>query len=71
MNTKVFFPCRGGSNLILGTGRGNQVFVYQMGRQCTISGIPAPLSLCGWLVGGFMGGWVDGWVSGWWCVLGW
>ena len=26
MNTKAFFPCGGGSNLILGTGTENQVF---------------------------------------------
>ena len=26
MNTKAFFPCGGGSNLILGTGIENQVF---------------------------------------------
>ena len=25
MNTKVFFPCGGGSNLILGIGRENQI----------------------------------------------
>ena len=54
MNTKAFFTCRGGLNLILGTVRENQIFVYQMGRLCggahEISGIPAPL----WL-------WVGGW----------
>ena len=26
MNTKAFFPCGGGSNLILGTGSENQTF---------------------------------------------
>ena len=26
MNTKTFFPCGGGSNLILGTGTENQIF---------------------------------------------
>ena len=26
MNIKAFFPCGGGSNLILGTGRENQIF---------------------------------------------
>ena len=26
MNTKVFFTCGGGSNLILGTGSENQIF---------------------------------------------
>ena len=26
MNTKAFFPCGGGSNLILGTGTENQIF---------------------------------------------
>ena len=26
MNTKAFFPCGGGSNLILGTGIENQIF---------------------------------------------
>ena len=82
MNTKAFFPCGGGSNLILGTGRENQNFVYQMGRLCKISGIPAPLCLCGWVVGGFMG-WVGGcmvvwvgwgsWLEGSWggCVWWW
>ena len=39
-----------------------------MGRLCggahEISGIPAPLWLCGWVVGGFLGFWVGvGWVS--------
>ena len=56
MNTKAFFPCGGGSNLILGTGTENQIFVYQMGRLCggahEISGIKAPLFLHGWVVGG-------------------
>ena len=55
MNTKAFFPCGGGSNLMLETGRENQIFVYQMDRLCKISGIPAPLCLCGCVVGGFMG----------------
>ena len=59
MNTKAFFPCGGGSNLILGTGTENQIFVYRMGRLCggahEISGIEAPLFLCGWVVGGFLG----------------
>ena len=66
MNTKAFFPCGGGSNLLLGTGMENQIFVYQMGRLCggayEISGIKAPLFLHGWAVGGFLG-WV---VGGWW-----
>ena len=26
MSTKAFFPCGGGSNLILGTGTENQIF---------------------------------------------
>ena len=78
MNTKAFFPCGGGggSNLILGRGTENQIFVYLMGRLCggahEISGIKAPLFLCVWVVGGFLG-WVggcgvgrDGWVSGAW-----
>ena len=26
MNIKAFFPCRGGSNLLLGTGSENQTF---------------------------------------------
>ena len=30
------FPCEGGSNLILGTGRENQIFVYQIGTLCKI-----------------------------------
>ena len=64
MNTKAFFPCGEGSKLILGTGTENQIFVYQMCRLCggahEISGIKAPLFLCGWVVGGFLGGWVGG-----------
>ena len=28
MNTKVFFPCGGGSNVILGTGRKNQTIIF-------------------------------------------
>ena len=48
------------------------IFVYQMGRLCggahEISGIPATLCLCGWVVGGFMG-WVGVWWYGW-CVHG-
>ena len=59
MSTKAFFPCGGGSNLILEAGMKNQIFiVYQMGRLCggahEISGIKAPLFLCGG-------------VGGWWC----
>ena len=64
MNTKAFFPCGEGSNLILGTGTEYQIFVYQMGRLCggahEISGIKAPLFLHGWVLGGFLG-WVGGW----------
>ena len=29
MTTKAFFPCGGGSNLILGTGMENQIFVLR------------------------------------------
>ena len=29
MSTKAFFPCWGGSNLILGTGKENQVFILR------------------------------------------
>ena len=29
MSTKAFFPCGGGSNLILGTGTENQIFFLQ------------------------------------------
>ena len=29
MNTKAFFPCAGGSNLILGIGRENQIFLLR------------------------------------------
>ena len=29
MSTKAFFPCRGGSNLILGTGMENQIFIQR------------------------------------------
>ena len=29
MSTKVFFPCGGGSNLILGTGMENQIFILR------------------------------------------
>ena len=28
MNTKAFFPCGGGSNLISGTGRKNQTIIF-------------------------------------------
>ena len=28
MNTKAFFPCGGGSNLILGTGRKNKTIIF-------------------------------------------
>ena len=41
-----------------------------MGSPCggahEISGIPTPLCLCGWVVGGFIGRWVGQWV-----VVGW
>ena len=30
MNTKAFFPCGGGSNLILGIGRKNQIFFLRI-----------------------------------------
>ena len=29
MNTKALFPCEGGSNLILGTGMENQIFILR------------------------------------------
>ena len=29
MSTKAFFPCWGGSNLILGTGMENQMFILR------------------------------------------
>ena len=29
MSTKAFFPCEGGSNLILGTGTENQMFILR------------------------------------------
>ena len=29
MSTKPFFPCEGGSNLILGTGTENQMFILR------------------------------------------
>ena len=29
MNTKALFPCGGGSNLILGTGTENQIFILR------------------------------------------
>ena len=29
MTTKAFFPCGGGSNLILGTGTQNQIFILR------------------------------------------
>ena len=52
---------REGSNLILGIGKGNQIFVYQMGRLCggahEISGIKAPhFSMGGWFEGSRVGG---------------
>ena len=34
MNTKAFFPCGGGSNLISGTGTENQIFI--LGAPATI-----------------------------------
>ena len=34
MSTKAFFPCGGGSNLILGTGIENQIFI--LGTPATI-----------------------------------
>ena len=57
MKTKALLPCGGGSNLILGTGTENQIFiVYRMGRLCggahEISGIKAPLFFCGGVGGG-------------------
>ena len=88
MNTKAFFPCAGGSNLILGIGMENHIFVCQMGRLCGaahgISGIPAPLCLCGGWLEGSWGGWLGAGVAGgmvggvlvrgrwvwWWCVGG-
>ena len=30
MNTKALFPCGGGSNLILGTGMENQIFILRI-----------------------------------------
>ena len=29
MSTKAFFPCEGGSNLILGTGTKNHIFILR------------------------------------------
>ena len=29
MSTKALFPCGGGSNLILGTGKENQIFILR------------------------------------------
>ena len=29
MSTKALFPCQGGSNLILGTGTENQIFILR------------------------------------------
>ena len=65
---KVFFPCWEGSNLILGIGKENQIFVYQMGRLCGRAHEyqalrPHCFSVGGWLegsrggVGGVGGGW--------------
>ena len=53
MNTKVFCPCGRGSNLILGTGMENQIFVYRMGRLCGAHEI-------------WVGGWRVLGVGGWW-----
>ena len=33
MNTKVLFPFGGGSNLILGTGTENQIFILRISSQ--------------------------------------
>ena len=66
MNTKAFLPCGEGSNLILGTGMENQIFVYRMDRLCggahEISGIrPHFFSLGGWLEVLGVGRWVWWW----------
>ena len=73
MNTKAFFPCGGGSNLILGVGRENQIFVYQMGKLYKAF---LHLFVGGWVhdgvgeVGGWLkaswGGWWSGWLEGSW-----
>ena len=36
MNTKAFFPCGGGSNLILGIGRENQIFFSENSSCCQV-----------------------------------
>ena len=60
MNTKAFFPCGGGSNLILGIGRENQIsflktpttvkFFSQncqkMAFWCTKNPLPTQMHLC-------------------------
>ena len=36
MNTKAFFPCGGGSNLILGIGTENQIFFSENLTRCQV-----------------------------------
>ena len=36
MNTKAFFPCWKGSNLILGIGTENQLFFYENLSRCQV-----------------------------------
>ena len=36
MNTKAFFLCGEGSNLILGIGKENQIFFSENSRQCQV-----------------------------------
>ena len=69
MNTKAFFLCWEGSNLILGTGKENQIFIQRT---------PATIKLFHqilkkwWVVveWGWWGGWCWGCrvVEGWWVV---
>ena len=60
MNTKAFFPCAGGPNLILGIGRENQIFFLKtpaavkifskncqkMTFWCKINSLPTQMHLC-------------------------
>ena len=62
MNTKAFFLCCKGSNLILGTGKENQIFILR--TPATIK-LFLGVGLVGWgwwWVGVGVAGWVGVWV---------
>ena len=78
MNTKAFFPCVGGSNLILGTGVVTKYlstdwvdYVEEPMKYQVF--LPHFVSVGGWLEGSWGGWWCGGgewvlrWEVGWWC----